>query len=144
MKEKTLFFVKSAHIKYANDIHQYIQTRHEASELPIAEHREWLWLPEEFWLDFYSHLADKYPKVLTDMAKDFAEKPIDICTFTGNNIVTRIKKLAGPTRYQDNPNWTIRGKWGPYEMPNTVVHTSDRETVERDFEILKKYRDFPR
>ena len=91
------------------------------------------------WMAFYSHLRRDFPRELVAMAQDFAGKPIDLSVLVGDNIAERLNALAGPTRFEDNPETTIRGIWGPYDLPNTIVHSSDPDKFDRDIGIIKEY-----
>lgn len=140
MLEKTLFFVKNKNLADSKNIYSYIQMSLKDDTSLVVQGREIISLPENFWLEFYAHVGENFPEVLTKMAKDFANKPIEASVLVGEDIIKRTKKLVGPTVYSKNPNWTVRGIWGPYELPHTVVHASDLEGVERDLGVFNKYR----
>ena len=75
------------------------------------------------------------------MAEEFAayNTGIDFAIIEGNNIAQRTKEITGPTRYEKNPDYTIRGHFGPYKLPNTIVHASDKEQIPKELKILKDY-----
>lgn|GEM_PF-4812981 len=133
--DRTLLFVKHEHLPFADEIFQYLREQTNAT-IPTQRITT---MPREGWGKFYEHVEEGYPEIYETMISDFAGKPIAFTVPTGKNIATIVKRLAGPTKYEDNPSWTIRGKWGPYETPHTIVHASDPDQVERDIRILIKY-----
>ncbi len=98
-------------------------------------------LPKEFYLDFYRGLEEDWPDILEKMSTEFAGKSLAVFVYEGPNIIQRVKAIAGATRYQDNVGEnTIRERFGNQDMGyRNVVHASDREGVEQDFNILEKW-----
>lgn len=87
---------------------------------------------------FYEHLKGKWDG-LDGMLDYFAGKRIVIFVYEGEEIVQRIKEIAGPTQYADNiGEGTIRELFGNKQMGyKTVVHASDKEGVVHDFCVLQ-------
>jgi nucleoside diphosphate kinase len=139
MLEQTVFFVKPNFIQYGEEIFQYLQLKLGIQGIPLIQSRSLISIPEEGWMEFYKHLSKIYSEQLKNMASYFAGKNIDFGILAGDNIIRRVKELVGPTRYEENPPWTIRGKWGPYELPHTIVHSSDTGEVRREMNIIKIY-----
>lgn len=138
----TCFFVKP-HVNppLAQKIYEYLQKRLiDQGEFKIL-FRKKLRTEADFWREFYAHLKTKYPQGLEDMAIQFANEiwPMDLSYIKGDNIIQRVKDITGDTFYKDNPPHTIRGKFGPYEMPNTLVHAPKLEEVAQNIKVLNKY-----
>ncbi len=138
----TIFFVKPHIIQESEEIFKYLKEKiTNPEDFNIMSRKRFPQTPKEFWRDFYSHLEKKYPKELEKMATEFTayNTGIDLALITGEQIAQRVKEITGPTRYEDNPDYTIRGHFGPYELPNTIVHASDKEQVTKELKILKDY-----
>ncbi len=104
-------------------------------------------VPKDFYYDFYDHLNPKYTKILEKMAAEFAGKSITVFIYKGPDIIDRIRKIAGPTRYKDNRGKeTIRGVFGHAKMwYRTLVHASaSPEDFENEYMIMQKYGLIPR
>lgn len=137
--EQTIFFVKYRHLDFAKEIFEYLSSRIVATPgTPLINSKGLVRISEEGWRRFYEHIAKEFSEELAEMARDFAQHPIDLAILAGDNIVEPVKKLVGPMRYEDNSDTTIRGRWGPYDLPHTIVHASSREDVERERKILKE------
>ncbi len=138
--EQTIFFVKHRHLEFADDIYSYLISKIPATPgFPLVNSRGLVRISEEGWRKFYENLADEFPGVLSKMARDFAQHLVDLSIIVGDDVVRQVKELAGPTRYEDNPDFTIRRKWGPYELPHTVVHASSKGDFERERKVLREY-----
>jgi len=139
----TTFFVKPhVNITEAQRIYDYL-TKRLAKQKKYFEilFRARIWVKRDFWMEFYEHMKTKYPKELEEMAIQFENElwPTNFSLIKGDNIIQRVIDITGPTFYKDNPQDTIRGKWGPYEMPNTFVHASKHEEVADNIRVLNKY-----
>jgi nucleoside-diphosphate kinase len=79
-------------------------------------------LTDELLKDHYSHIADKpfFPDVATFMKS----KPVIAVALAGENVISRVRDLLGPTDSKAAPKGTIRGDYGDDKMTN-VVHASD-------------------
>lgn len=128
LKRREIFLYLKEHIKNPKDFHVPFQGIFKNT-------------PKKFWKEFYSHMEIDYPEQLEKMAEEFEsyDSGIDLFLIEGYKIAERVKEITGPTLYEQNPNWTIRGYFGPYELPNTIVHCSSPEEVKKDISILKKY-----
>ena len=95
----------------------------------------------DFWREFYSKIHfSKFEKMIADF--DNLYLPPTIAFYSGENIVQRIAERLGATRVQENPAWTIRGKFGDVSGPewHNIAHAPKPEEVERQIRILWKYR----
>jgi len=140
-KDITIFFVKPHIIQESEEIFKYLEEKIENPEdFNIMFRKRFPDAPQEFWKEFYAHLKKDYLNELEKMAQQFASYNlgIDLALIEGDNIAQRVKEITGPTIYKKNPD-TIRGYFGPYEMPNTIVHASDKEQVPKELQILKDY-----
>ena len=138
--EQTIFFVKHRHLEFADDIFRYLASNIASTPgIPLINSRGVVRISEEGWRKFYENIANEFSDELIEMARDFAQHPIDLSILVGDGIAKPVKELVGPTRYEDNPPFTIRGKWGPYELPHTVVHASSKGDFERERRVLKEY-----
>jgi len=138
----TIFFVKPHMISKRKEIFEYLRKNIEAPEdFYVLFRGRFTNTPKSFWREFYSHLEKDYPKQLEKMADEFEsyDLGIDISLIKGKNITQRVKKITGPTLYEKNPDYTIRGHFGHYELPNTIVHCSDSDDVKREIKVLRQY-----
>ena len=138
----TIFFVKPHIIHKSEEIFKYLQKNIIPSkDFNISFRQKFQYAPKSFWKEFYQHMEKTYPKELENMAQKFSSygDGIDLALINGNDIAKRVKTFAGPTRYNENPENTIRGHFGPYELPNTIVHASEQGEVIRELKILKEY-----
>ncbi len=72
--------------------------------------------------EHYAHVADKpfYPEIEAFMSS----RPVIIAVLTGENVISRVRELLGPTNSKVAPKGTIRGDFGT-EMMRNVCHASD-------------------
>jgi nucleoside-diphosphate kinase len=72
--------------------------------------------------EHYSHIADKpfFPEVAAFMSSS----PVVAVALAGENIVDRVRELAGPTDSRKAAPGTIRGDLGEDVMRN-IIHASD-------------------
>jgi nucleoside-diphosphate kinase len=79
-------------------------------------------LTDELLKEHYSHIADKpfFPDVATFMKS----APVIAVALSGENIISHVRDLLGPTDSKTAPKGTIRGDFGDDKMTN-VVHASD-------------------
>ena len=72
--------------------------------------------------EHYAHITNKsfYPALCDFMLSD----DVAILVITGENAVSRVRNLVGPTDSSLAPEWTIRGKYGTNKMYN-AIHASD-------------------
>lgn len=79
-------------------------------------------LDEAILADHYSHIADKpfFPAIVEFMSKT----PVVALALSGENVITRVRDLLGPTDSQAAAKGTIRGDFGEDKMVN-VCHASD-------------------
>ena len=71
---------------------------------------------------WYAHHKDKpfFPK----LSKFMLECPVVAMILKGENAVSRVRELIGPTDSTKAPKGTIRGDWGESVQKN-LVHASD-------------------
>lgn len=81
-----------------------------------------LQLTDELLQEHYSHIADKpfFPEVAGFMKS----RPVIALALAGDNVISRVRDLLGPTDSKAAPKGTIRGDFGQDKMTN-VVHASD-------------------
>ena len=91
-------------------------------------------LSSETLREHYSHIADKpfYPEVEGFMQS----APVIALALRGDNAITRVRDLVGPTDSTVAPAGTIRGDLGEDKMRN-IVHASD--SVEAAEAELKRF-----
>jgi len=97
--------------------------------------------------EHYAHVKDRdfYPEMKEFMLSDYVV-PMIVC---GENAVSGMRDLIGPTKSSEAPSGTIRGDFGNKEIVNqNVIHGSDsREAaiveIERFFHIKVEHgKDF--
>jgi nucleoside-diphosphate kinase len=81
-----------------------------------------LQLTNELLLEHYAHIASRpfFPEVQEFMQKT----PVVALAIEGDDVVSRVRDLLGPTNSKDAAPGTIRGDYGVDMMVN-VVHASD-------------------
>jgi nucleoside-diphosphate kinase len=96
-------------------------TRFEAAGLEIAGCKMML-LADDLLAVHYAHVSDRpfYPELKSFMQSS----PVVIIAFSGENAVTRVRDLIGPTDSRKAAKGTIRGDFGKDTMFN-LVHGSD-------------------
>ena len=137
--EQTVFFVKSHAISRTGDILNCLVNALISSGGFDLNYMGIFVPSEDFWREFYPHLK---PEILESVVNSYHrqhEGKIALSLIGGEDMVQKVRTLIGPTRYEENPGWTVRGRFGPYTLPDTLVHASSLEEVERDVEILRKY-----
>ncbi len=92
-------------------------------------------LDDEILREHYAHVADKpfFPGIVTFMTK----LPVIALILEGEDAISRIRELIGPTDSQAASAGTIRGNFGQDKMVN-VCHASDstqaaKEEIDRFF-----------
>jgi nucleoside-diphosphate kinase len=95
--------------------------RFEAAGLEIAGCKMML-LADDLLAEHYAHVSDRpfYPELKSFMQSS----PVVIIAFSGENAVTRVRDLIGPTDSRKAAKGTIRGDFGKDTMFN-LVHGSD-------------------
>jgi nucleoside diphosphate kinase len=145
IEERTIFFVKPYLDKsQALEIVNLLEEKLEDGFTRVLGIRTGR-IPKEFWLEFYQHVEAKYPIPYEKMCSEFAGKSIALFIYQGQDITQRIRKIVGPTFYQENiGKGTIRELFAdPNISYRTAVHASDREGVDQDFRIFKKWNIIP-
>ena len=91
-------------------------------------------LSDEILREHYSHLADKpfFPEIQGFMQSS----PVVAIAMRGENAITRVRDMVGPTDSTIADKGTIRGDFGHDKMRN-VVHASD--SVENGQAELKRF-----
>ncbi|HCJ11542.1 MAG: nucleoside-diphosphate kinase [Verrucomicrobia bacterium GWF2_51_19] len=79
-------------------------------------------LDEKVLRDHYAHHADKpfFPELVSYMRSC----PVLVCILEGDNVINRVRDLAGPTDSKLALKGTIRGDMGEDKSRN-VIHASD-------------------
>ena len=81
-----------------------------------------LQLTDELLKEHYAHIADRpfFPEVATFMKS----QPVIAVALAGDDVITKVRDLLGPTNSKAAAKGTIRGDFGDDMMTN-VVHASD-------------------
>lgn len=79
-------------------------------------------LTDDLLKEHYSHIADKpfFPEVAGFMKSN----PVIAVALSGDDVISAVRDLLGPTDSKIAPKGTIRGDFGSDKMTN-VVHASD-------------------
>jgi len=79
-------------------------------------------LGEDILKEHYAHLADKpfFPSIVEFMTSG----PVLAMIVEGENAVQGVRKLMGPTKYEDAAPGTIRGDYAESTQQN-IIHGSD-------------------
>jgi len=91
-------------------------------------------LSDDILREHYAHLADKpfFPEIQEFMQSS----PVIALAMRGDNAITRVRDMVGPTDSTIAEKGTIRGDFGQDKMRN-VVHASD--SVENGQSELKRF-----
>jgi nucleoside-diphosphate kinase len=86
--------------------------------------------------EHYAHVADKpfHPEIEAFMSS----RPVLVVALAGENIISRVRELLGPTNSKVAPKGTIRGDFGT-EMMRNVCHASDSPAA-AEAEISRFFR----
>ena len=91
-------------------------------------------LTDELLREHYAHIADRpfFPEIVGFMSS----RPVLALVLEGENAVTAIRELLGPTDSTQAPAGTIRGDMGTTSMKN-ICHASENAAIEvkRFFDI---------
>ncbi len=83
---------------------------------------------------WYAHHKDKpfFPEL-----RDFMqESPVVSMVVSGDNVVSRVREMCGPTNSKEAPKGTIRGDFGE-DIQRNIIHASDSvESADREIEIM--------
>jgi nucleoside-diphosphate kinase len=79
--------------------------------------------------EHYSHIR-KLEHVFPMLVKWMSSRPVLIMIIEGENVISRIRELLGPTDPVEAPKGTIRGDFGKDKTEN-VVHASDSPETAR-------------
>lgn len=87
--------------------------------------------------EHYAHIADKpfFPEVEGFMSS----APVVALALRGDNVIARVRELAGPTNSKEAPAGSIRGDLGEDVMHN-IVHASDGPEAASD-ELKRFFND---
>lgn len=72
--------------------------------------------------DHYSHLVDK--PFFGEIVEFMSSSPVLVMALEGENVVARVREMAGPTDSKLAPKGTIRGDYGIDKSQN-MIHASD-------------------
>ncbi len=86
-------------------------------------------LTDELLKEHYAHVAELpfFPEIVAFMKKT----PVVALALEGENVITRVRDLLGPTDSAAAPAGTIRGDFGTDKMTN-VCHASDSPEAAAD------------
>ncbi len=86
-------------------------------------------LTDELLKEHYAHIADRpfFPDVATFMKS----KPVIAVALAGEDVISQVRDLLGPTDSKAAPKGSIRGDFGDDKMTN-VVHASDSPEAAAD------------
>ncbi len=118
-QETTLILLKPDTIAKGNS--GLVLQRFEAAGFKIRG-LKMMQLTDAILAEHYSHIADKpfYPEV----ARFMQQTPVIALALSGDNVITAIRDMLGPTDSRKAPPGTIRGDLGVDNMTN-VCHASD-------------------
>ncbi|MDR0417990.1 MAG: nucleoside-diphosphate kinase [Puniceicoccales bacterium] len=81
-------------------------------------------LSENLLKEHYGHIVAL--PFFADILMFMRSKPVIVIALRGENIITKVRALLGPTDSTAAPKGTIRGDWGTDKMRN-IAHASDSE-----------------
>lgn len=112
--------------------------RFQKENLKVSNLKE-MKLNKELLREHYSHLIDKpfYKDLETFMLSDY----VDVMIVSGEDAISRVRKIVGATDPKKAENNTIRGMYGDKEnMMRNVIHASDT-TINAFNEIKRFYKE---
>lgn len=102
-------------------LYEEVKNRLLAEKFQILAEKE-MQLTDELLKKHYAHIADKpfFPEIVNFMKSS----KVRVMVLSGENIVSRMRDLLGPTDSTVAPKGTIRGDFGKDKMRN-ILHASD-------------------
>lgn len=106
----------------------------------------------EEWQEFYMPVKAINSKVYNYMCSDLAAQSHGMQGViisgskpkNGRGIIEVVRDCLGSRILEENPDWTIRGKFGKINHQGkewrTVAHSSTKDEADRDLELFKKWR----
>lgn len=70
----------------------------------------------------YSHLADR--PFFGEIVDYMSSRPVVVAVLAGENVIARVREMAGPTDSKLAPKGTIRGDFG-HDKSRNMIHASD-------------------
>lgn len=70
----------------------------------------------------YAHLADR--PFFGEIVDYMSSQPVVIAVLAGENVIARVREMAGPTDSKLAPKGTIRGDYG-HDKSRNMIHASD-------------------
>ncbi|MEN8662671.1 MAG: nucleoside-diphosphate kinase [Lentimonas sp.] len=93
-------------------------------------------LDSEILREHYAHVAEL--PFFPDIEAFMSSRPVMPMVFAGDDVITKVRELLGPTNSKEAPAGTIRGDLGT-DMMRNVVHASDSPAAA----VAEKKRFFP-
>ena len=117
--EETLVILKPDCIK--KRVAGEVISRFEKAEFDIIATKT-MQLDSEILSEHYAHIAELpfFPEIKAFMS----ERPVILILLSGENVISRVRELLGPTDSQVAAKGTIRGDMGTDKMRN-IAHASD-------------------
>ncbi|MCW1294152.1 MAG: nucleoside-diphosphate kinase [Candidatus Parvarchaeota archaeon] len=80
----------------------------------------------------YGQYSDKY--FYRSTIQYVASGPIVAMVMSGDDIVSKVREIIGPTMAEQAPMDTLRGRYGLYKGVN-ICHVSDKESAEKEVQM---------
>lgn len=95
---------------------------------------KFLRLPDDLLDVWYAHHKDKsfFPELKTFMTST----PVMAMLWEGEDVVTKVRKLAGPTDSRKAPKGTIRGDFGLDIHKNAIHASEDYDNAKREMDLI--------
>lgn len=134
MIEKTLVIIKPDAVK--RKLIGKIITRFENADLNI-EMLEKTKISSKTAEKLYSeHFAKPF---FEDLIKFIANKPIVIIIISGDNVISKVRKMVGSTKPCEAHPGTIRGDYASTDDSRNLIHASDsKDSAEYEISLMKK------
>jgi nucleoside-diphosphate kinase len=129
--ERTVILIKPDAVKKGVIGHIITRLEKEGFILVAAK---FLRLPEDLVDVWYGHHKEKpfFPELKSFMTST----PVMAMLWEGNDVINRVRTLAGPTNSTQAPKGTIRGDFGEDVQKNAIHASEDYDNAKREMDLV--------
>ncbi len=129
--DKTVILIKPDAVK--RGVIGEIVARFEKSGFTLIA-AKFLRLPDDLVDLWYAHHKDKafFPELKSFMTST----PVMAMLWEGENVVTKVRELCGPTDSKKAPKGTIRGDFGTDIQFNAIHASEDEDNAKREMDLI--------
>ncbi|PIR07929.1 nucleoside-diphosphate kinase [Candidatus Gottesmanbacteria bacterium CG11_big_fil_rev_8_21_14_0_20_37_11] len=129
--ERTVILIKPDAVK--KGVIGHIITRLEKERFILVA-AKFIRLPEDLVEVWYEHHKDK--PFFGELKTFMTSTPIMAMLWQGEDVITKVRKLAGPTDSKKAPKGTIRGDFG-LDVQQNAIHASEHyDAAKREMDLI--------